>query len=214
MAAPKATDPHRLYIALMTEVNVRLSWIEYAAQGRTGMDAPLVREFGYLQLRMICELIALGCLALHGEVPATRSVRLQGSFSADEVMKGLARLHPDFFPQAVLEPISLPTGVKHFEVRQEGHMTREELLNLYNRHCGDALHRGSYKNLLKPRPPIQKNFPELMNPAQRIINLLAIHRIGLLGGQTQLICWMHHGPNSGVRVSVARAVTEPIPEKP
>ena len=55
-------------------------------------------ELGYLQLRTICELIALACLAAHGDVPETTSKRLTKAYNADQIMKALENLHPSFYP--------------------------------------------------------------------------------------------------------------------
>eukprot|EP01035_Chromulina_nebulosa_P014466 gene14466-19143_t len=87
-----------IYADLMTEVKIRTSWIEYASQGRTGMDGQMVREFGFLQLRMICELIALACLVAHGDIAATKTTKLQSAFAANDIIKSLEKLNPSAFP--------------------------------------------------------------------------------------------------------------------
>jgi hypothetical protein len=51
-------------------------------------------ELIYLQLRMICELIALACLTAHGDVPETTS---QGGITFAEVLKG-----PEISKESVL----------------------------------------------------------------------------------------------------------------
>jgi hypothetical protein len=188
----------------MTEAKIRTQWIEYAAQGRTGMDGQMVREFGHLQLRMICELVALGCLVAHGDIEATKTSRFRSSFSADEILKGLEGLNPAFFPSPWVEVPTGP-GLHHFEGRSAAdYTTKDELLTLYGRTCGTILHKGSLKNLMKPQPPVQKNFPELMVPAQRLMNLLSVHRISLDENATQFMCWLTYAPNGG-RVHVAIA---------
>ena len=58
-----------LYAALMEEVKIRIDVIKIIV-GTTPVPMPstLMREYCFLQLRMICELIALGCLTAHGEI--------------------------------------------------------------------------------------------------------------------------------------------------
>jgi hypothetical protein len=50
------------YTGLMREIRTRLLIIESALNRKTGLPPVFVQEFCYLQLRMVCELIALGCL--------------------------------------------------------------------------------------------------------------------------------------------------------
>lgn len=193
-----------LYAAIMTELKIRLRWLEYAANGKTGMDAQMVTEFGFLQLRMACELVALGCLVAHGDLAATKTGKFQSVFSADTILKGLENLNPNFFPTPWVQVPTSP-GHHHFEDRSaDDFTTKEELLVLYGRVCGNVLHKGSLKNLMKPVPPVQKNFPALMEPAQRLANLLSIHRISLLGNTRQFMCWLEYAPRGG-RVHVAIA---------
>lgn len=190
----------------MREAKYRLAWIQYATEGRTGMDGQLVVEFGFLQLRLTCELIALGGLALQD---GTNSVpkRLHGSYSADEVMRGLERLNAHFFPEPLIGPVLTESGFKRFDVRTTDVLSRTELLHLYTKICGTALHRGSLKNILKERPPVRKQFPELTDPMRKLTNLLEIHRIGLAENRTQILCWLNYGPEQEVRTMQAEAIT-------
>ncbi len=94
-----------LYAELMDEAKNRLSWIEHAVNGHTGFPAVLVREFCYLQLRMLCELIALGCLVAHGDIE--QSTKLQKEWAANKILAQLAALHPSFYPQAAFLTLSI-----------------------------------------------------------------------------------------------------------
>ena len=195
-------DASPTYAALMTELKIRISWLKYAVEGRTGMDGHMVREFGFLQLRMCCELVALACLVVHGDIPATTASKFQSASGADDIMKGLEKLNPSFFPHAVVMKTLAPNN-HHFEDRpQKDCMTKAEFFQLYNRQCGAALHKGSLKNLLKPTSPIQTNFPELSGPAQKLIFLLGQHKIALNDGKQQFVCLLGDF-NEIVRVMVA-----------
>lgn len=184
----RLTDAMDTYAALMGELKIRIGWLQYAAQGRTGMDGQMVREFGFLQLRMCCELVALACLVAHGDLEATKSSKFQSTGSADDIMKSLEKLNPNCFPHAVVMTSPGPNR-HHFEERPEAdYMTKAEFYRLYARECGSILHKGNLKNLLKPTSPVQKSFPELFEPAQKLLFLLGQHKIALDDGYLQFIC--------------------------
>ena len=71
-----------LYADLMEEVKIRLSCIEIAVSGKLFLPSKIVEEICYLQLRMLCELIALGCLTAHGDIAKSKS--LQKAWAADK----------------------------------------------------------------------------------------------------------------------------------
>jgi len=192
------------YCSLMDELRARLQWIEYAANGRTGMDRQLVLEFGLLQLRMIVELIALGCLVAHGDIAESKGA-LSRKAGADEILNKLEQLHPDFYPVASVEAGRGEQGERRFKGRDPDYMTKPQLLQLYRRDCGNGLHRGSLKNLLGGRQPARKGYPELMQPAQRIANLLAFHQISLIDGDSLLLCHLVDPVEQKAKVSFATA---------
>jgi len=195
----------RTYSELMDELRVRLEWIEYAGNGRTGMDRRLVLEFGLLQLRMIVEVFALACLVAHGDIAEAQGHKLRGSWSADEILNRLERLHPDFYPQAMQEGSRGSAGERSFKEREPDYMTKAGLIELYRKECGNGLHRGSLKNLLSPRQPVRKGYPELFGPAQRIANLLAFHRLSLIDGDSLLLCHLADPVEGKAKVSFAVA---------
>src|SRR3954462_11096767 len=85
-----------LYSGLMDEMRMRVETVEFAITGLLKFHPVIIRELSYLQLRMICEMIALGCLLAHGDIPATKPLRK--AWSADDIFKTLERLHSDFYP--------------------------------------------------------------------------------------------------------------------
>ncbi|HEX4183055.1 MAG TPA: hypothetical protein VHY34_07345 [Caulobacteraceae bacterium] len=196
-----------VYVALIGEAKFRIQWIEYALSGRTGLDAPLVREFGYLQLRMICELVALGCLTVHGDIQETRTRRFQDDHAADRILDGLERLHHHFYPRPSVEVLTGPAGRQLDPLPPDAYLTKNELLDLYRRQCGSALHKGSLKNLLKSKPTRQTQFPELVLATQKMAALLRVHLIGLLDDRTQIICFFHN--TQGVVAAIAAEVAAP-----
>jgi hypothetical protein len=89
----------QMYARLMEEIKRRQSVL---AQILLNQTIPLPEmaafEFCYLQLHKICEVFALGCLAAHGDIPEVRSKLLQKTYSADQIMKRLTEIHPEFYP--------------------------------------------------------------------------------------------------------------------
>jgi hypothetical protein len=96
MATAEQREAMQLYANIMEEIKLRLEGINHATAGQTGMPFPLVNEFCFLQLRMLCELIALGCLVAHGDIEATRTRKYRTAYAADDIIKMLEALHSDF----------------------------------------------------------------------------------------------------------------------
>jgi hypothetical protein len=77
-------DTINLYAALMEEVKVRVDAFNWLITGRSGLSGSIIRESCFLQLRFLCELIALGCLVAHGDIKGARSKSLRGTRSYNE----------------------------------------------------------------------------------------------------------------------------------
>src|SRR5262245_27923594 len=73
----------------------RLLAMDTAPEGKTGLPEVAVREYCFLQLRMLCELIALGCLTAQGDL---QTGKLKDEYRADKIIRRLQQLHPDFYP--------------------------------------------------------------------------------------------------------------------
>jgi hypothetical protein len=69
----KQVEFARAYATLMDEARARLDAIPII-HSALGPFVPtyVVDESAYTQLRMVCEIIAIGCLVAHGDIPATR----------------------------------------------------------------------------------------------------------------------------------------------
>ena len=79
---------------LMEEAKCRLLAMDIVLGGGTGLPKGAIREFCFLELRMLCELIALGCLTAHGDL---KTSKLKQVYEADRIIRRLQKLHPDFF---------------------------------------------------------------------------------------------------------------------
>lgn len=190
----------------MKEVKVRIAAIDLALAGDTRLPGPIVREFCYLQLRMICELIAFCCLIAHGDIEKAK--KLKKEYSAGAIMNALENLHPDFYPVPVIRT-KRPNGFWHLERATLDHLKKADLITL-NAKCGDVLHRGTLKKLLAGKIPVQTNFPEIVSWREKIINLLNHHSMVTVGNRLAFLCVMSiQGDPENVQVMLAEALSGP-----
>jgi hypothetical protein len=190
-----------LYANLMEEVKVRIDCVDRAVRGQTGFPGPIVREFCYTQLRLLCELIALGCLVAHGDIPATYTKRLGREWSAGAIMEALTKLRPHFYPIAArqLGPgVSIVEGMQAHGIEGINPMPfpKEALLELYGK-SHPYLHRGNVRKLLNSATPIEAytNFPEIISWAQKIAVQLSFHLIPI-SDEKLIFCMLRNGDNN------------------
>ena len=188
----------RLYSDLMEEIKVRLSGIETArGSARALLSDSILVEFCLLQLRMICETIALACLVAHGRIsPGTDQKSLLKIWHAEKLMEELTRIHANFFPYAgAIEVIGPHPGRVHISHKRDGFLTKDALLRLYST-CGDLLHRGSVKQLLKGA---KRNVEGSSIDRWRIQieELLAVHHIAASDNLTHWLCILRHKESGG-----------------
>jgi hypothetical protein len=161
------------YARLMDEVRTRIDAIGVIRRELSKhVTKGILHETEYLQLRIICELITVGCLIAHGDIPETRAGKLRSAKYPTVIIPELERLQPDFFPV----PFDLaPDGITEIEVKEK-FLTKKGLLDLYAE-CGDAVHRGALKAFLRKGPVVKV---EQVGTWQRLlIRLLAQHKIRL-----------------------------------
>jgi hypothetical protein len=202
-----AVDRLNAYASLMEEVKYRHAAIQQVLDGRTGLPHLVAHELGYLQLRYTCELIALGCLVAHGDIPAVQSKRLRKAWAADEIINTLDRLHPDFFPHAVkqvaLPPDQVPDGSTNaYDLPRlsDGFLTKDELIALYHE-CGTVLHRGSLDKL-HLRPQRHADTQKLREYLARIVALLNHHTIQPVDPQYLYIIMMKTDSTGNVQANL------------
>jgi hypothetical protein len=184
---PRDEEVVRVYSDLMGEVRLRIDAINRGLAGALGLKGPLVREFCFLQFRMICELIALACLTAHGDIATVKNPKIQKEWSAEKIIEALSGLHPDFYPEPVRETPGIPPVRTDFVPLDKDFLTKAELVSLAGK-CGNILHRGSIKKLLSDKTPTQTNFPEIQSIAQKIANLVSVHRVSLITPGRLYVC--------------------------
>jgi len=150
----------------------------------SGLAPPFIKDFCYLQIRMICELVSLGCLVAHGDIKETASNSLQKQWSADKIMEALEKLHPHFYPQPIKQTVTaMPGGKKSHHLQGvPTSLSKEEFLKLYHG-CGEMLHRGNIRKLLKGQFPTQIHYPEITAKAQKLVDLLSNHILVMRSGE-------------------------------
>lgn len=135
----------RSYLRLMHEVAIRIELIAFACDGKLNLTPPYAREYSYLQFRRICELIALGCLQLHGDLPVAKTRAATKEWNAERIMRLLHLNHPHAFPQSVTT--TKKNDVWHYEANSKPDaLTLASFKALYAE-CGELLHRGTIRSI-------------------------------------------------------------------
>ncbi|WOH48260.1 hypothetical protein [Bradyrhizobium sp. sBnM-33] len=196
-----------LYCDLMEEIKKRGDVVRTIVQGRIPVPKNVALELAYLQLRMICELIALACLTAHGDVPQTTSKRLTKAYNADQIMKALGNLHPDFYPVPGRQVRNQAGKVVEVVPVDQPHLTKRELQRLYGE-CGDFLHRGNIEQLMKGRR--LPDFSEIDTWFKKITVLLNHHQIQLFDRHRQLWVMMHAESDGKVHAFELERLEGPI----
>jgi hypothetical protein len=194
-------DAAKHYTPIMAEAKFRALSINTLTGSGLALPVPLLREFCFLQLRMLCELIALGCLVAHGDIEETKSVTFQKAYHAGDIVKRLEKLHPNFYPSPRKPEFS--PGHLHLADYDQEFLTKDELVTFYGK-CGDALHRGNLRKLLDPKNRPPADFRDIQEWGQKILNLLSFHLISRIGGKFHFVVALEAAQVSGnVLVSLA-----------
>lgn len=164
------------YLHLLNEMIGRITFVGSLLSG-TNIPPALVRELAYLQFRKVCEMLALGSLYLHGDLPGAKS--LTGEWNAEQIMKKLRRLHPDFFQKsaAIVQDGEREGGQKVWRIVDNFNavaLTLGDLKTLYAE-CGVALHRGKIKTLNFDAAVRQEDWDAIAAWQERLVGLINSH---------------------------------------
>lgn len=139
-----------IYRAYMEEIKARLGVIQhFVDEMRASPKAPLgyiQAESAILQLRNVCELMALAAIAAHH--PFGLNDRLMESWNARLAFRDLAKLSSRSFPRPIKSIAQQSDGHKHIDDNPEGLPTLRRLVRCYSR-CGSLLHRGIVKHAVE-----------------------------------------------------------------
>ena len=171
----------RSYLRLMHELAIRVDLVARACTGELNLTPPYAREYCFLQFRRICELVALGCLQLHGDIPAARSSAAKKEWNAERIMKLLQRNHPHSFPQSLTRTKN--TNGWHLEANSKPNaLTFTEFKALYNK-CGEILHRGSIRTIEAEEPIAKPDYDEVIHWSHKLVDLLNEHIVARANGK-------------------------------
>lgn len=163
------------YCAIMEEIKARLNVISGVLKNEYTLPKDMGYELCYLQLRMICELIAFACFTAHGDMPEAKSNRLKDAYKADAILRDLERLHQAFYPVPVDEILDEQGALDGIKITKNGSITKKEIARLYGE-CGDVLHRGKVKSFGAKK---QMDLLRVVEWHNKIMRLLTRHFIAM-----------------------------------
>jgi len=168
------------YLPLMHELAIRVDLVAEACDGRLNLSPPYAREYVYLQFRRMCELIALGCLQLHGDLPQVQTKAVKKEWNAEKIMRLLHRSYPHSFPQSVIRE-ETANGWKIQANAKPNALTLEEFRSLYSE-CGEVLHRGTIRSLEASEPLTEADYKKIIDWQSKIVDLMNEHLVGRANG--------------------------------
>jgi hypothetical protein len=124
----------------------------------------------------MCELIALGSLHLHGDLPLAQQQSIKKAWNAEQIMKLLHNNHPFVFPQPV-ERIRTEQGVHIQANSKPDALTYSEFKKLYSE-CGEVLHRGSIRTAHAATFCSREDYEKVTRWQHRLVTLMNEHLIG------------------------------------
>jgi len=169
------------YLPLMHELAIRIELVAQAFDGRLNLTPPYAREYAYFQFRRMCELIALGCLQLHGDLPAAQAQSSKKEWNAEKIMNLLHRNHPHSFPQSVVRT-KTENGWQIQANSKPNALTRDEFKALYVE-CGHVLHRGTIRTVELTRDFTESDYQKAVEWQSKIVDLMNEHLISRSNGK-------------------------------
>jgi hypothetical protein len=147
-----------IYANLMSAIKSRINILRDLIANHRRYPDLIVMEFIQLQIRMICETLAIGCLVTHGDIKASRSGKLTKTYKADLIINELERLHPDFYPRPTNQ--TTKNGLVGWEDISDPYLTKAELVASYRR-TGNFLHIGHLQEVLSGKERTVDLLPSL-----------------------------------------------------
>jgi hypothetical protein len=199
---------HQLYADLMDEARIRIHAVRDMIEARHLWAPRLLQEFAYLQLRISCETIAVGCVFAHGDVKDPKTLK---SWRPKEMINKLSQLNPDFYPRGIR--IRAEGGVVNLDDYPVPQLTKRELIDLWDE-CGSYLHRGSADRLVRKHGEmLNVDLSKITEQCQKILNLLDQHVISSADKTKHLIVAL--GVGGGAPLGQASIwLAESPPQKP
>jgi len=180
----------RVYADLLQEIKFRIEAIDAILDGSIFIRTGVGEEICYLQLRFICETIALGCLVMHGDIGVGYE-GMRTTYKASYIVNKLARWHKDFYPTPLADEDDHQHDPPELIHLKSGFLTSSDLTKLWERFSGEKLHRGSLKNLSFERS--DPDFRLVREWRDKIVRLLNRHFITTIDAEQLYYFVMNDG---------------------
>jgi hypothetical protein len=196
------------YVQLMEHVKWRMvAAQEIMADIHTNPGHPgliLNFELCTLQIRKICEALAIAVLVAHQLLDEATTNRFRDKWNADQLLGLLDQVNENSFPMKVKRRDQISKGIDHhFQIIRESVLTKRQLRTIYSR-CGELLHVGSLAGLLKGKRP-EFRTRELEQWMKSLADLLQTHVIALPEFERLLFCSMTDPETGKAQVAISRA---------
>lgn len=193
-----------IYASFMEEIKWRVNEINRrlarAKQKQHEIDAIFEVEFCYLQLRFVCELIALASLAAHHSYGLKNDLLKQ--WHADQIFAELEGINEYCFPWPV-RVTRQANGQLHIADDPSRELTRGELKEIYGK-CGRELHRGVLKHALAGAQKVY-DANQLIDWVMSVVALINEHSILFPKEHRAVLVSLHGGENGEVAVLQLKA---------
>jgi hypothetical protein len=172
------THAASVYCNLMEDAKGRLALLQQITAGslRHGREN-FEYECASLQLRKVLEAIAFGSLCANKPAYARVHANFEKHHRAKDLLRALAKVNPQFYPTPMRFGQSTTPGVKHLDKVDDGYLTPDEFVGLYDT-CNKILH------VWNPFSPDLRHIDfgrTVTEWVQRIQRLLDMHLMHLAG---------------------------------
>ena len=192
---PTVIEIGRIYCQLMEEVKARTETVYELANDLKQTETEkefrhniFVFEGLYLQLRKICELLALSALLIHNCDDLESPIGKMDEYAADKLINIVSKINLDGFPK----PVSVGQTDEENEtiyLRDDDYIFDGSDLKTLYRQCGDLMHIGTLSEILRVKQrEVNQDF--IIEWSLKIIKGLGTHAIGFPDGKRYLFVVM------------------------
>lgn len=183
----KKLEPIELYAQQMRDIKRRTEVIDFFLyNGGHALYQAATLESICLQIRKILELIAFSSLIANKNRYAEAYSNFASHWKAENLLRDLARVNPDFYPKPIQEKSSAIPGVVNDLVPvADGFMTEDDFVKIYKK-CGAMMHASNPYGSTTSQIFYKKSIPIWR---AKIVKLLNCHQVNLFG-ETNF--WLFH----------------------
>jgi hypothetical protein len=164
-------------------------------------------ELIFLHLRKALEEIAFASLSANREKYSTARAGFATEWNARRMLEFLKNVNPTFYPIPLKEPQEVAPGHKHLDRIENGYLTKDDFVLLYDG-CAEVLH---CRNPYSPEDPTINIRYTVEEWLSRIKTLLSWHFVHLVDS---LELWVIQVPNEGPVRAVRAAAGGPFVVQP